>query len=619
MGQGLCGIGGGNFEITPLEGCAPLTINIKNNVPNTITVGYSVAYDGSPNPAYANYSSYTYPAGNYTILQYGAISSGVFSSCKQIKVYETDTPWFEYASCGGGKVRLVFTDNYYLNAYDKTEINWGDGKIDTWVKGNALTFEHVYASTSLTPVISVKGVYTVNTSCKSGTARTIPVSFQQVKLDDIQISKVEVKNNGSIEMNYAGITSIATQIQYSTDGNNFSTHGTRSSGGAAIFYRMDNINSSQIYQLRLSSRDLCGGQLESGLVTTMVVTGKSADEKNVLSWNKYPEGRGFTGYELFRDGVSLKTFGINETSFTDEDVQCGDQFEYQVVARTNSVTSTSAPVTVKTEIAQPKPITQASVSVSSDKQIVINAVIPGAGPKSNYELTIEKSEAGSTTFKRLVTLSNENEYIDSDVQANEQSYCYRLSYQNACGQKLPPSDPICSITLKNALSNFTWNTERPFLEPVGNYVMIQKGQSSGSADEIDKQLSSSFTPSLNAQSDLEYTFQVRAHSASGDFESFSNIFYYKRSAGIFVPDAFSPNGDDVNDQLLAKADQVQSFSFSVLDRWGQVVFHSNDLAVGWDGRINGKNAAVGAYVYKIRFVDDINQEVEKSGTFMLLR
>jgi gliding motility-associated-like protein len=56
-----------------------------------------------------------------------------------------------------------------------------------------------------------------------------------------------------------------------------------------------------------------------------------------------------------------------------------------------------------------------------------------------------------------------------------------------------------------------------------------------------------------------------------------------------------------------------------MNRWGQVVFHSEDIATGWDGTINGANAPVGSYVYKMTFVDDINQTVEKSGTFMLLR
>jgi gliding motility-associated-like protein len=616
--QGLCDIGGGNFEISATEGCAPLAVTIKNNVPNPITVLYAVAYDGSENPAYGNYRSYTYSAGEYTILQYGAVTSGLFSACKKIKVYEVNPPEVNYASCGGGKVKLILAQNYYLDVYEQVEIKWGDGQTHLWKRGDAPTLDHTYASTAGNPVISITGKHPGSSSCKTGITKTIPVSFQQAQLNDVQISSVEMKGNGSIELNYFGVTAVTTGILYSSNGTDYTTYGIRTFGGSKIFYRMDNLNAGQIYQLKLSSLDLCGENLDSEIVTSMVLQGKSEDEKNVLSWNKYPENHGFIEYELFRDGISVKKLGINETTFTDDQVQCGDQFEYKLVAKTQKATSTAAPVIVKTEIAQPKPITQAFVTVADHNLITVNAVIPGAGPRSTYELSIERAEAGTNTFRKITTLFTQNEYSDSDVKANELSYCYRLSYQNACGQKLPSSEPICSLLLKNDLSTFTWTADKPFLDGVASYTVIQKGIS-GSLSEIGAQLKTSFIPVLNRQSDLEYTFQVRANSLDGNFQSLSNLVSYKRNIDVFVPDAFSPNGDSVNDHLIARASGLQSFSFSVLNRWGKVIFHSNDLQTGWDGKINGENAPVGSYVYKISFVDDINQKIEKRGTFVLLR
>jgi len=619
-GQGLCNVGGGNFTISPSEGCAPLTVTITNNVTNAITVGYDPTYDGvSSNPSLKDYPSIIYYiAGEFTMLQYGAVSSGPYAACKQIKAYETRLTPMQYFSCGGGKVNLLLSDDAFLRSYDEIEIKWGDGITEIWKKGGDLNQTHIYASTASSPVIQVRGIYTSNKSCLSGGTLSMPVSFVQPQLNTIQVKTVEAKRDGSLELTYTGLTSIATQLQYSSDGTNYTTHGTRTVGGSNIFYRMDNLNANQVYKIRLSSKDLCGGQLDSDVVTSTVISGKSEDEKNIISWSKYPVATDFIEYELFRDGVSVKKFSINETSYTDPNVQCGDQFEYYVVAKTKNITSTSAPISVKTEIAQAKPITQASVTVNGDKLILINAVIPGVNTSSAYELTVERAEAGSNIFKRIATVSSQNEFVDSDVKANELSYCYRLSYQNACGQKLPATEPICSILLKNELSNFIWTTEKPYLETTASYAVLQKG-SSGAAAEFDNKLKTSFVPVLNAQSDLEYTFQIRANSASGNFQSFSNIVYYKRSPGVFVPDAFSPNDDSYNDELLAKTEGTRAFNFFVLTRWGEVVFHSEDILVGWDGKIKGENAPVGSYIYKVTFIDDINQKVEKSGTFMLLR
>jgi len=619
--QGLCNVGGGNFDISPSEGCAPLTVTIKNNVSNAITVGYDPTYDGvSNNPSLRDYPSVVYYlAGDFTLLQYGAVSSGRYSACKQVKVYETGTPVASYASCGGGKIKLLLEDNAVLRIYDQIEIKWGDGSNDEiWKKGDAVNFDHTYANTAVTPVISVKGIYSGNNSCAGGVALSLPVYFQQPQLSTIQVKTIDAKRDGSLEITYAGITSIATQLQYSSDGTNYTSHGTRTVGGSNIFYRMDNLNVNQVYQIRLSSKDLCGGQLDSDVVSSTTISGRSEAEQNIISWSKYPVATDFLEYELFRDGVSVKKFTINETSYTDSDVQCGDQFEYYVIAKTKSITSTSAPISVKTEIAQPKPITEASVTVNGDKLVLINAVIPGAGPTSIYELTVERADAGSAAFRRIATVSSQNEFVDADVRANEQSYCYRLSYQNACGQKLPATEPICTILLRNELSNFTWTTEEPYLESTASYTVLQKG-AGGSSAEVDNQLKNNFVPVLTAQSDLQYTFQIRASSASGNFQSFSNIVDYQRIAGVFVPDAFSPNGDSYNDELFAKAERLRSFNFFVLTRWGEVIFHSEDIAVGWDGKIKGKEAPVGSYIYKVNFIDDINQKVEKSGTFMLLR
>jgi len=618
--QGLCNIGGGNFDITPIEGCAPLTVKITNKVANTTIVGYNVEYDrASENPAYANYSSYTYVwSGEYTILQYGAVSTGAFSLCKQVKVYETRPVNLQYSSCGGGKIKLILTNDFYLAVYDQHEIKWGDGTTEIWKKGDSLTLEHNYANTATSPTITIKGIYTSNASCAEGHISSIPVSFQQAQLSNIGIESVEMTGSGTIRVNYQGLTSIPTAIQYNTSGNSYLTAGSRSSGGLQP-YDIKGLNKDQSYQIRLSSKDLCNSQLETTPITSMTLSGKSENGKTILSWNKYGNPDGFIEYNLLRDGTIIKaSTSINDITYTDEDVECGTYSEYQLIAKMKGVTSTSAPVGVKAEVSSSIAIEKASVTVNGNNNVTISATVPGAGGNSTYDLSIEKAEAGSTTFKKITTLYNENLYNDIDVKANEMSYCYRLSYQNSCGQKLPPTEPICTIMLKNDLSSFTWTTQKPFLDAIASYDVLQKGNN-GSNDEIGRELNNNFMPILNKQSSLQYTFQVRANSSSSNFQSFSNIVDYKRNAGVFVPDAFSPNGDGLNDELLAKSAQLQSFSFSVLNRWGETVFHSDDITVGWDGNINGENAPVGFYVYKVSFVDDINQKVDKSGTFMLLR
>ncbi|MBO9615827.1 MAG: gliding motility-associated C-terminal domain-containing protein [Dyadobacter sp.] len=619
-GQGLCDRGGGGFELDKYEGCAPLTVKITNTVPNPILLGYNGGYDGkSLNPSFVEVSTATYNLpGTYILLQQAAISTGRVYACKTVKVSETRGIASTYSSCGGGKIIMLLTNDAILSAYDEVEIKWGDGETTKWQKGASLELVHNYASVASSPTVMITGLYGAGKACDKGVTVNVPIKFERPQLNEIQMSAVEMRSDGTIRLTYKGVTGIPTNIQYSTDGTSYTTSGKRSTGGTQP-YDIKGLNTTQSYKVRLSSEDLCAGSTETQPLSTMVLTGTSTDGTNTLKWNQYPDAAQFDGYDLLRDGTVIKSFtGIGETSYDDNDVECGTFAEYQVVAKLKTATSTSAAVGLKVETGSAKPLTGGSVSVLDGASVAIKADVPGAGPNTTYELSIERAEAGSTLFKKIITLYNENSYVDNAAKTSELSYCYRMSYENSCGQKVPVSEPICTILLTKNLTTLNWTAEAPILGGFEGYTVVQTG-SAGTAEEIPVQKNLRYTAKFNNQSDLEYNFLIRATTVDGDFESLSNIINYRRSAGVFVPDAFTPNGDGFNDILEAKSEQLQSFELSVMNRWGVVVFHSDDITKGWDGTFKGTNAPVGYYYYKMTFVDDINQTVEKSGTFMLLR
>ena len=67
-----------------------------------------------------------------------------------------------------------------------------------------------------------------------------------------------------------------------------------------------------------------------------------------------------------------------------------------------------------------------------------------------------------------------------------------------------------------------------------------------------------------------------------------------------APNTFTPNGDGANDEFRVVYRSLKEFHIWVYNRWGHLVYESSDPAKGWDGNINGKPAAVGAYYYVIR-------------------
>ncbi len=101
----------------------------------------------------------------------------------------------------------------------------------------------------------------------------------------------------------------------------------------------------------------------------------------------------------------------------------------------------------------------------------------------------------------------------------------------------------------------------------------------------------------------------------------SEIFI-KRYKGpeLFIPSAFTPNNDGLNDVLKVIPVGIKAFySFAVYNRFGNRLFYTNDYTRGWDGTFHGEKSAPGTYVYLIRALDYHGKEIMKKGTVVLLR
>ena len=92
------------------------------------------------------------------------------------------------------------------------------------------------------------------------------------------------------------------------------------------------------------------------------------------------------------------------------------------------------------------------------------------------------------------------------------------------------------------------------------------------------------------------------------------IFYM-----FFIPNIFTPNGDGVNDTFAIGISNLSSYSISIFNRLGQVVFSSHDIYQNWDGTYKGQELPVGVYYYVIGGEDMDGTVIQKSGSVTILR
>ncbi len=92
---------------------------------------------------------------------------------------------------------------------------------------------------------------------------------------------------------------------------------------------------------------------------------------------------------------------------------------------------------------------------------------------------------------------------------------------------------------------------------------------------------------------------------------------------LFIPNSFTPNGDGINDVFEIQSEcDIIDFNMLVLNRWGGIIFKSNDINFNWDGRYRGKEIPMENYVYSIHLTYRNGQRIDErdiAGRVLLLR
>ena len=90
---------------------------------------------------------------------------------------------------------------------------------------------------------------------------------------------------------------------------------------------------------------------------------------------------------------------------------------------------------------------------------------------------------------------------------------------------------------------------------------------------------------------------------------------------VYFPDAFSPNGDGLNDQFKPTRTTFTTFILNVYNRFGQLMLTCDDASKGWDGTFNGSPCPSGVYVWVVTFEVQEEKGVKRTarGTVTLIR
>lgn len=119
-------------------------------------------------------------------------------------------------------------------------------------------------------------------------------------------------------------------------------------------------------------------------------------------------------------------------------------------------------------------------------------------------------------------------------------------------------------------------------------------------------------PILNVFEQGEYYVFVIDENGCSDYSNSTVVNVVPRSE-IFVPNSFTPNSDKHNELFIIHGQNIKSFSLKIFDRWGDLLFESNDINKYWDGFYLGKKVEQNKYMYQIDIIGEDNIPFSKSG------
>ena len=206
------------------------------------------------------------------------------------------------------------------------------------------------------------------------------------------------------------------------------------------------------------------------------------------------------------------------------------------------------------------------------------------------------------------------------IGSNGRKYFYKIDYVDSCSQILFSAET--NPPLVDAANETTNQYLVTFSPPANSLIEIpdHEYQSGNDFSQTTNSIpSSEFSIQLDAKDGSPRQF-ITASSTYPDGTTInSNAVTVRHELVIYVPSAFTPNGDGLNDTLELFGLPTTIATTNIYTRWGQLIYTSDQPAPGWDGTISGSLASEGTYLYEIIFETADGDKRMQKGTFALIK
>ncbi len=361
-----------------------------------------------------------------------------------------------------------------------------------------------------------------------------------------------------------------------------------------------------------------------------------------LNWNPYEnweEGVDFYIIKMKRNGGAANNIdSVSTNSYIYPSAQNGDLLEFWIEAKEKNQDNKALSNIVLMNIDVNKRMDYLYLTSVTIEAVTQKPLISWRWDvDSDYGSAFLQRSTDSINWENVLSipdnLSESNSISDPSADSDNQSYFYRINFTDACGGNII-SNKGRNILLKaeatEAFQNIlNWNPFFLEFAQVDEYDIhkivgptdlriVTLGESDSSY--VDRANVNNADEAISCYY-VEATAVINIPDNPPRFSfSRSNTVCSEQKAVLWFPNAFIPEGkNNIFKPLAGFGTSLESYNLQIYNRYGSLIFESNNVDDGWDGTIRSKSAQQGVYVYVCRFTQNDGKSEVIKGTLTLIR
>ena len=243
-------------------------------------------------------------------------------------------------------------------------------------------------------------------------------------------------------------------------------------------------------------------------------------------------------------------------------------------------------------------------------------------------------------YKDSVYFTN-NSNVDTTIQSIEwlvDGYSfdsYNLTYPLDNDSKVFELTVVDVLNCSSSLSTTFVPSDRPFvdfyhepekitiLNPEVSFINLSSNEDTILWDFGDNHTSDEWEPIHTYDSLGWFEVILKVQNNEGCADSIAKQLLVENNLIYYFPSSFTPDDDGLNDEFGVsgfRINNIQNYQFQITNRWGEIVFYSEDVNSKWNGKtLDGNKCMPGSYLWSVRIIDELGKVTRKFGDFSLIR